>query len=104
MAPAVSPEDLRPADLLILYYCYVNGQGPTPHIADAIARNADYTSTRITKLEGKWNLLERVGSETGPVTLTPDGLALIEPVADCYLLPDQRERIQSATDYSVTWE
>ncbi|ELY73218.1 hypothetical protein [Natrinema pallidum] len=104
MAPAVSPEDLRPADLLILYYCYANGQGPTPHIADSIARNADYTSTRITTLIEEWNLLKRVGSETGPVTLTQDGLELIEPVADCYLLPDQRERIQSATEYSVSWE
>jgi len=104
VAPAVSPEDLRPADLLILYYCYVNGQGPTPHIAAAIARNADYTSSRITKLEDDWGLLARVESETGPVTLTQDGLELIEPVADAYILPKQRERIQSATDYSVTWE
>jgi len=95
---------MRPADLLVLYYCYTNGQGTTENIADAVARNTNYLSGRITKLEDEWGLLERVGNPTGPVTLTQDGLELIEPVADSYVLPKQRERIQSATEYSVSWE
>lgn len=103
MADSVSPADLRPADLLILYYCYSNGQGATENIATTISRNRAYVSDRISQL-ADWDLVERVGNETGPITLTvPDGLELIASVEETYILPDQRREIDAATPYSVTW-
>lgn len=104
MAERVSPADLRPADILILYYCFTNGQGATENIATTISRNRVYVSNRISQLS-EWELIERVGNENGPITLTvPKGLELIESVEETYIMPDQREEIQSATPYSVTWD
>lgn len=104
MADSVAPNELRPADILILYYCYTNGQGTTENIATTISRNRAYVSNRISQLSD-WDLLERVGNDNGPITLTvPTGLELIASVEDSYIMPDQRKDIQSATPYSVSWD
>lgn len=103
MAERVSPNDLRPADILILYYCFANGQGTTENIATTISRNRAYISDRISNLIDD-ALLERVGNENGPVTLTvPAGLELIDEIAETHILPDQRVEIQNATPYSTSW-
>lgn len=103
MAEPVDPNTLRPADILILYYLYVNGQGTARTIATTISRNRSYVSDRISKLIDK-DLIDRVGDANGPVSLSPAGLELIRSVADTHVLPEQREDIQAATPYSVTWD
>ena len=103
MVDSVSPNELRPADLLILYYCYRNGQGATENISMTISRNRAYVSDRISALADR-GLVTRVGNETGPITLTEAGLDLIADVAHIHLLPEQRQTIDEATDYSVTWD
>lgn len=98
------PTDLRlPADMLILYYVYVNGQGTPGAIADVIDRNPDYIATRTRALLDDWNLLERLGTERGPVTLSNEGLAFVREHHENSILPRDREAIDDATDYSVRW-
>lgn len=100
---SVSPGDLRlPADMLILYYLYTSGQGSPSNIAETISRNDDYVAHRVRTLLDR-DLLERVHSPAGPVTLTDQGVAFVEQYADDHILPDQREKIEAATSYSVTW-
>jgi len=72
VAERVSPNELRPADILILYYCYTAGQGTTENIATTISRNRAYVSDRISHLAAD-DLVQRVGNQDGPVTLTDAG-------------------------------
>ncbi|ELY68855.1 hypothetical protein [Natrinema versiforme] len=103
MTDRVAPTDLRlPADMLILYYCYVNGQGMPGAIAATIERNPDYIATRTRSLL-ETPLLERVVGETGPVTLTEAGVDFVAEHESDSILPRDREPIDAATDYSVTW-
>ena len=106
VSDTVPHDDLRlPADALILFYLYANGQGQPLTIAASISRKANYVTQRISKLLDL-ELIARVEckSESGPVTLTSDGVEAAEHfVANDYILPEQRREIESATPYSVSW-
>ena len=99
----VSPNDLRPADLLALYYLYVYGQGSARTIAQTIDRKRGYVSRRLSTLTDH-GLVERVYHEHGPVTLTDAGLQLITDCADTHILPQQRAKIEAAMPFSVQWD
>lgn len=98
-------DDLRlPADALICYYLFANGQGIAKNIADATNRTREYTATRLRALESDHGLVEPVGPATGVVTLTPAGVTFADEIAADYILPDQREAIESVTRYTVSWD
>lgn len=103
MARLPDPDELRPADLLILYYLSANGHADARTIAETISRKRPYVSSRVSDLEAK-DLLCRTTDGSAVVTLTDAGRELIDAVADTHLLPDQRHQIEQATNYSVTWE
>jgi len=99
----ISATDLRPADLLILYFLLVYGQGTARHIASVIDRKRTYVANRFTELTDM-GLIVRVHNRNGPVTVTEAGRELIASCRDTHLLPDQREKIDGALPYSVAWQ
>ena len=99
----VSPSELRPADLLILYYLFCYGQGSARTIAETIDRRRNYASRRITELTAH-DCIERVEHDHGPVTLTPAGLQLIRECQDTHILPEQRAKIEAAMPFTVEWD
>ncbi len=103
MPSSHSPNDLRPADILILYFLFVYGQGTARFIASVIDRKRTYVANRFTELTER-GLLERVHNRNGPVTLTAAGRDLIASCYDTHLLPDQRKKVDAALPYSVSWQ
>ena len=100
---SVSPNELRPADLLTLYYLLIYGQGTARHIAHTIDRKRAYIANRLTTLTEQ-GLITRVHNRNGPVTLTDAGLELIQSCQETHILPDQKQKIESELPYSVAWD